>query len=403
MSGAPLNWIKEIHLALIAAKEIPLSGFSPAFHWEEFVDQISSTLQTPELKVTPRLTQFLSGGEITAGLGAGCIPIALDLTPLRGQVFWLMGKEDVAKLTALTLTAANGNKGFSSFKFQEGFYYFLATKAIAIIDRMKAFGDLAVKMGKTGIIPQEESLCIDVEIHHPKQTLWGRLVCPASFHTDFKSHFSTRQPQPLSSALTAHIDVSLAIEVGQTVLPLSKWKRISVGDFILLDRCSFDPDTHKGTATLTLHKTPLLRVRVRENHLKIVDYAFYHEEQNQMSPPQDEENPEETFDTEESFSSEESSEMDTEENHLWSSPNVEEGSKTMIPVDEIPLTLIVEVSRLQIKLDKLLQLSPGNVLELPVKPEQGVDLTIGGKKVAKGELIKLGEMLGVKILQIGEQ
>jgi flagellar motor switch protein FliN/FliY len=75
--------------------------------------------------------------------------------------------------------------------------------------------------------------------------------------------------------------------------------------------------------------------------------------------------------------------------------------ENMIPADQVPMTVTVEVTRLRVSLDKLLQLSPGNVLELPVKPEQGVDLTINGKKVAKAELIKMGDALGVKILQIG--
>ena len=402
MTVAPLNWIKEIHLALIEAKQIPLHGFSPAFPWEEFSQKISTLFQTSELKISPRAAQFLSGQAATAGLGTGFISIALDMTPLSGQAFWMMGKEDIAKLTALALTPTNG-KGFSSPKFQEGFYYFLATKALQAINELNAFGDLSPKIGKTVALPQEECLCMDIEFQHPKQTLWGRLVCPATFHQDFKTHFSSQKPVPLTSQLAKQIDLSLALEVGHTVLSLSEWKRVSVGDFILLDRCTFDPSTHKGTILLTLGKNPILRARIKENSLKIVDYAFYHEEETSMNPkmPEDEEMPEEIFDIEEPSSEEGAA--GTDESHLWSSSqNGEQMSEKIASVNEIPLTLTVEVARLSINLDKLLQLSPGNVLELPVKPEQGVDLTVGGKKVAKAELIKLGELLGVKILQISE-
>jgi flagellar motor switch protein FliN len=404
MTEAPLSWVKEIHQTLIQTKEIPLFSFSPAFPWEEFSHEIASLLQTPDLKIFPRQTQVLSGSEISAGFGAGPVPIALEMTPLNGQAFWLMGKEDVAKLTALALTPTDGSKGLSSPKFQEGFYYFLATKAALVIDELKAFDDLALKIGKTTALPQEESLCIDVEIQHPKQTFWGRLVCPASYMRDFKAHFSSKESAPLTSALAKQIDVSLGIEVGQTTLSSSLWNRVSVGGFILLDRCTFDPSTHKGTGVLTLHQTPLLRVRLKENSLKIVDYAFYREEQNQMDPkmPQDEENPEDTFDTEELPFSEENTEMQGEESHLWGPQNAEKMNDKMIPANEIPLTIIVEVARFKMNLDKLLQLSPGNVLELPVKPEQGVTLTLNGKRVAKAELVKLGDMLGVKIQQIGE-
>ncbi len=402
MIQAPLDWVKEIHLALIEAKEIPLHGFAPAFPWEECSRKIASALEMPELRISFRQTKFLIHDKIFEGLGAGFIAIPLEMAPLSGKVFWIIAKEDVAKLTALLLIPGNGTKGFSSPKFQEGFYYFLATKALAAIHELNAFGDLSPKIAKPAEFPPEESLCIDVEIQHPKQTCWGRLVCPASFHQEFKAHFCNREPAPLTSAFAKQIDVPIRVEVGQTALSLTEWKNVSVGDFILLDRCTFDPQTHKGTAMLRLLKTPILRARLKENTLKIVDYAFYREEQKPMNPhmPQDDEKPEEISEEVE-FTSEESGEIGTEENHLWSAESAEAMSEKMIPASEIPLTLTVEVARLRINLDKLLQLSPGNILELPIKPEQGVDLTVDGKKVAKAELIKLGDMLGVKILQLG--
>jgi flagellar motor switch protein FliN/FliY len=396
----PLHWIKEIQSTLIDAKQIPMHGFAPAFPWEEFSEKAASSLQMDELRIAPKSTQILTGNEITNGLGANFITIALEMMPLHGQIFWLMGKEDMVKFSTVALNPSNG-KGFSSPKFQEGFYYFLATQALQALNALKPFGDLAPRLGKTVSLPSEESLCIDVEVTHPKQTFWGRFVCPASFHRDFKTHFSTQEPVPLSSEVAKQIDVTLSLEVGHTLLSLAQWNGISVGDFVLLDRCTFDPNAHKGTGMLMLEQIPLLRARIKENSLKIVDYASYNEEQipmNDKTPEEENENPEETFNPEESVSPEENS----EEEHLWSPPSTEQVSEKMIPANDVPLTVTVEVTRLRINLDKLMQLTPGNVLELPVKPEQGVDLTINGKKVAKAELIKIGEALGVKILEIGK-
>ncbi len=402
MSEAPLNWVKEIHSTLIEAGTIPLSGYAPPFPWEGLSQKIGALLQSSEFKIFPRKTSFLNGNDIGSGLGTGFISVALDLTPLNGQAFWLMGKEDVAKLTALALAPSQAGKGLSSQKFQEGFYYFLGTQIVQAISEMNPFGDLALKIARPAAPPQEEALCIDVQIEHSKQTFWGRLVCPASFHQAFKSHFSTQQPPPLTSAIARQIDVTLRLQLGQAELALSQFKKVKVGDFILLDRCTFDPKTLKGTATLMLEQTPILRARIKDNSLKIVDYAYYREEQNQMNPdkPQDEETPEENFENEELSSAEFEGEGTADENHLWSSQNG--GVEKLIAPSEIPLTLSIEVARLSINLEKLLQLSPGNVLELPVRPEQGVDIVVGGKKVAKAELVKLGEMLGVKILQLGE-
>lgn len=49
--------------------------------------------------------------------------------------------------------------------------------------------------------------------------------------------------------------------------------------------------------------------------------------------------------------------------------------------------------------DQLMGLSPGNFLELPVHPEQTVILSVNGQQIARGELVHLGEALGVRILE----
>lgn len=402
MTEPPLYWIKQIRNTLIDAGAIPLSGFIPEFPWEASSEKLATLLHAPGLKAMPRKTQFLQGNELTAGLGASPLPLALELSPLIGQAFWVMAKEDVARLTTLALISSNGSKGFSTPRFQEGFYYYLVTEALSAIDELQAFADLGVKIGKTGTLPQEESLCIDVEIQHPKQTFWGRLICPASLHQAIKAHFSTPSEPHLSGRMAKEIDVTLRLEVGQTQLSLSECKKVRTGDCILLDRCTWDPGTQKGTAVVFLEQTPILRVRIKDHNVKILDYALYHEDQRPMSPfpPQDENNREESHAPEESSADSFEEETYEDEKHLWAVPTEDVGK--MIATKEIPLTLGIEVARIRINLEKVLQLSPGNVLELPVKPETGVDIVVGGKKIGKGELVRVGEALGVKILQIGD-
>lgn len=66
--------------------------------------------------------------------------------------------------------------------------------------------------------------------------------------------------------------------------------------------------------------------------------------------------------------------------------------------EDIPITISVEVGRLQMTIQKLTQLEPGNLLELDVHPENGVDLVVNGKCIGKGELLRIGDVLGVRIL-----
>lgn len=72
-----------------------------------------------------------------------------------------------------------------------------------------------------------------------------------------------------------------------------------------------------------------------------------------------------------------------------------------VNLDEIPLNIVIEVGRIQMSLKKLLELEPGNLLELDIHPENGVDLVVNSKCIAKGELLKIGDVLGVRILEKG--
>ena len=72
-----------------------------------------------------------------------------------------------------------------------------------------------------------------------------------------------------------------------------------------------------------------------------------------------------------------------------------------ISVHEVPLHIVVEAGRLKMSLQQLLDLQPGNLLELGVSPESGVNLVVSGKVVGRGELVKVGDALGVRVLEKG--
>ncbi|MBI3237193.1 MAG: type III secretion system cytoplasmic ring protein SctQ [Chlamydiales bacterium] len=269
------------------------------------------------------------------------------------------------------------------------------------MDKLKAFGDLSIALGVGEGIPQEDCLCIDVRISHPKATAWGRVICPPSFHRLFKKHFGQKSGESLSPFKDKQLSLHLKVEIGHTNLKMAQWDRLKVNDMLILDRCTYDVKAHKGTAALVLGRTPLFRLRFKEDHLKIIEYAHYQEEHISMDEDFSKEEEESKDDAAFLSGMHEEFSEDTEE-HLWSVETPKEASdQEVVSVRDVPLTLSVEVARLQMSLEKLLELKPGNLIDLAVHPEQGVDLILNGKRVARGELVKLGEVIGVKILQIG--
>src|SRR4029079_217757 len=68
-------------------------------------------------------------------------------------------------------------------------------------------------------------------------------------------------------------------------------------------------------------------------------------------------------------------------------PPSEAPTQKTMNIYDVPVNVIVEVAQIEVSIQKLAELQPGSVLELNVHPEDGVNLTINGQLVAKGELV----------------
>jgi flagellar motor switch protein FliN/FliY len=69
-------------------------------------------------------------------------------------------------------------------------------------------------------------------------------------------------------------------------------------------------------------------------------------------------------------------------------------------VDELPLEVVVELGRLKLKGAQLLDLGPGDVLTLD-RPVMGpIDLRIGDRLIAKGELVSVEGEAGVRLIEV---
>jgi flagellar motor switch protein FliN/FliY len=116
-----------------------------------------------------------------------------------------------------------------------------------------------------------------------------------------------------------------------------------------------------------------------------------YEDEDDEEEEDDEEHDEEELDDHE--------ESDQEDSQADVSVVPEEKKKIAKGPDEIPLNVVVEIARLQMPLKTLMNLQPGNLLDLDIHPENGVDLVVNGNRIAKGELLQIGEKLGVRILE----
>lgn len=78
----------------------------------------------------------------------------------------------------------------------------------------------------------------------------------------------------------------------------------------------------------------------------------------------------------------------------------EEGDAGAIALEEILLTVHVELAQRRLSLDELARLRVGQLLPLGCRPTDPVDLVADGRRVARGELVDIEGQLGVRITQV---
>ena len=86
------------------------------------------------------------------------------------------------------------------------------------------------------------------------------------------------------------------------------------------------------------------------------------------------------------------------------SDNVEKNERTGLEnlkvLENIDVKLTVEVGGAEIKLRELLRINEGSVIELERLAGDPLDILANGTKIAKGEVVMIGERFGIRFTEV---
>jgi type III secretion protein Q len=68
--------------------------------------------------------------------------------------------------------------------------------------------------------------------------------------------------------------------------------------------------------------------------------------------------------------------------------------------EDLPVTIVFELGRTTMPLGEISRLSAGSLISLPDISEVEVDLLANGKRIGRGEIVKIGEGVGVRIVRV---
>ena len=414
------EWVREMNPEVKQLDSIPLTGVTPSFPWEELSSRLATTFDQESLTLHPQEFQWREKETLYEGLGDSLLPLSFTISPLKGQVHWVMPSQELDLLASLLLTRETHPLNLHDDALIKSFYRFLAIEVLHHVTEVPFDHTLAPLLSPHSLLPNEHALCRDISLELHGHTIWGRLMLTPEFRASCVDYFTKQETASrLSQQLAEIVDVEMRVEVGKMDLSIREWKSVKEGDFIFLDQCSLNPEKWEGRVSLTLQGKQAFRAKLKDDTLKILEFPLLQEVTSPMEKYEDEEEDfldeytdefeeleedseedKEALEEDTAIENEDSSHMSEEE---LSPPTKKEKSTSKKPllIQDLPLTVTVEVGTLHISVEKLLQLEPGNVLDVQIHPENGVNLTVNGKLIGKGELLRIGETLGVRILELG--
>lgn len=398
---------------------IPLTGYETLFPWQAFSEKIATLFQLDHVHITPTAIAWRSGEELLEGLGSAPLSFTLAIPPLKGEAIWIVRAQEIGVLASLCLTKDSTSSIDSTLA--ERFYDFCLLEVLQLCSEFLLNASFKPSFAKTTLLPKESALCIDMALSLQGTSSLGRLCLSPELRASWMELTADIQNEAaLLSRGQAQTLVPLHLEIGKVTLALSDWQKLKEGDCLILDSCSLKGEELEGKIAITHQGKVVHRAKLKNQKLKILEPPLLREVDTLMTSDADEpfQEESETWGDEER-ESEEVSFFETNDGEALSTNEMQDGekrteaapteaqeahspeTKSFISPAHIPLCLSVEIGKVEMTIERLLQLEPGNFLEVNVNPKQGVDLTIQGKLVGKGELVRFEESIGVRITDLG--
>ncbi len=373
MTNTPALWFKQIADHLRDYDAIPLQGNAPSFDWARFSALVASHFGVQNFSIRADAQKWRESSDLEKGLGKDIAVFPLKVLPLEGSIFWMMSQQEINKFATWMLQGQNKSRPIASSILTEGFFRFLLLQLLDCASEVQPFHKLSFQLSEESPIPQTDAFCIDIEIEFEGKSCWGRLAIEPELQKSWVAHFEHWDDRSIPESLAQNLEIDLGVQIGSCDLTQQEWKKCRLGDVLILERSSYDPRKHDALAVLALGSLPLFEAKIKHNKLELLGPCAVREKQRGNPMPQPHE----------------SDPVDP----------LLESSEATTAIKDLPLLVTVELARFRMNLGKLLKMTPGNLIELPIHPEQTVHLTVDGRLIAKGELVHLGETVGVRIIE----
>ncbi|AHK63687.1 type III secretion system cytoplasmic ring protein SctQ [Chlamydia avium] len=339
----------------------------PSFPKEECERKLREKFRLEETGITIQSRGSLPADQAIQDFGVHVLVQSFLAQPLESGDFFLITSEE--DLQAFMVAVFNDTSLASYFYEKDkllGFHYYLCAELCKLIQELTWIPTLSIKVIDdtkfSGKHIQGSYEVIDVTCGLDGKTLRLRLLFSDALCDSCRKLLSGSE-QSLDMQQLAPLPLTLSVEIGYCQLSQDEWKQVRPGSFILLDSCLYDPDTEESGGLLTIKNQQFFGGRfldTKSGDFKVTSYPSLQQEE----PP-------------------------------------EEASRGFSTSASGQYKLVAEAARYSLTVEEFLKITQGSVLQFPgIHPVRGIDLILNGTKVGRGEIVSLGDVLGIRVLQV---
>lgn len=408
------SWLKSISRSLYALDASPLLGNAPQFPWQAFSLQFAKCFGLESCTISAGELQWKEAKEVFKGLNEPLLSVQIGATGTSGDLSFCISQADIQLLMGIILKLSPAVLIEQKPDMVDAFYQFLTLQTTALVNQLDFDKRVSYKILSHEKVEPSQSLCQDIFIEIDSHKILVRLLISSEFRGSWATLFSESHSQANKHLNLDEIPTTICVEAGRTTLTMKELLEVCQGDFILLDHAFLSLGDDKSRLLLTLEGKPLFRAKLKQGSLKILETPLHHEVYDSMvdnlpptAPDMEANDKELLHNTEEDpFADEDDLDLSDEETEIAAPKPQKAAAPTYMPsgpltAGDIAVTVVVELAQISLSAQKLLELEPGNLLDLNIAPENGVNLVINGKIIGRGEILKIGESIGVRVLQIG--
>ncbi len=270
-------WIKKIEPELMEACNAVTLISKGEFQLKEFAKLLSDAINLELISMEIGNCEWRSKEALLNGLGDSPISLSFQLSPLEGEVFWIMSYEDICIITSWLHDQQKTPIEIKSKDLIKGLYSFIIIEALNVLKNMKTYEDFSIQLTNKSQF-SEHSYAIDISINKGEYKFWGRLILSEEFQKSFFNHFAIKSPTLKDLQKIHNIQIPLSVIATSVTLTTEEVKSLQEGDFIILDNIQYRPSTNKGILKALIKNRPIFQIKLKDDTVKILDYIFAYKE-----------------------------------------------------------------------------------------------------------------------------